>query len=315
MSDTLRFLECEVIMAAGSSINVVGASGMLILEQTQVYGCDTMWQGINVSQQSQLRISESSLVADANIAVTARHKSVISIIHSNLMDNARNVFIPVTSGVTTNNVSLTLFGDSIGVLKNQFLPRYNGQAAFGSIPMSGVETNRWGGTIGTTGLEKNVFFNMMRGVVGKVSFVRCENNDFIDMLKDSTAPTSTSDHAKGINVVSELSQAPSSLHVTSNNYFFNNIYGIYTSNCKTTVRGVLMDTVRYGVHMRNCIDTLTADISSNTINSYFRGIDLMNNAGSAGISVRENFINVNSTISASAGVHLSENTSGMRDIP
>ncbi|MBK7387529.1 MAG: T9SS type A sorting domain-containing protein [Bacteroidetes bacterium] len=310
VSDTLRFLECEVIMAAGSSINVVGASGMLILEQTQVYGCDTMWQGINVSQQSQLRISESSLVADANIAVTARHKSVISIIHSNLMDNARNVFIPVTSGVTTNNVSLTLFGDSIGVLKNQFLPRYNGQAAFGSIPMSGVETNRWVGTIGTTGLEKNVFFNMMRGVVGKVSFVRCENNDFIDMLKDSTAPTSTSDHAKGINVVSELSQAPSSLHVTSNNYFFNNIYGIYTSNCKTTVRGVLMDTVRYGVHMRNCIDTLTADISSNTINSYFRGIDLMNNAGSAGISVRENFINVNSTISASAGVHLSENTSG-----
>ncbi|MBK8416201.1 MAG: hypothetical protein IPL22_17885 [Bacteroidetes bacterium] len=29
VSDTLRFLECEVIMAAGSSINVVGASGML----------------------------------------------------------------------------------------------------------------------------------------------------------------------------------------------------------------------------------------------------------------------------------------------
>ena len=71
-----------------------------------------------------------------------------------------------------------------------------------------------------------------------------------------------------------------------------------------------MDTVRYGVHMRNCIDTLTADISSNTINAYFRGIDLMNNAGSGGISVRSNFINVNSTISASAGVHLSESTSG-----
>jgi hypothetical protein len=273
-------------------------------------GCDTMWQGIYVNELGRLTISESSLVADANIAVTARHKSVISITNSNLMDNARNVFIPVTSGVTTNNVSLTMFGDSIGVLKNQFLPRYNGQAAFGSIPISGVETNRWVGTIGTTGLEKNVFFNMMRGVVGKVSFVRCENNDFIDMLKDPTAPTSTSDHAKGINVVSELSQTPSSLHVTSNNYFFNNIYGIYTSNCKTTVRGVLMDTVRYGVHMRNCIDTLTADISSNTINAYFRGIDLMNNAGSGGISVRSNFINVNSTISASAGVHLAESTSG-----
>ncbi|MBK9422749.1 MAG: right-handed parallel beta-helix repeat-containing protein [Bacteroidetes bacterium] len=176
--------------------------------------------------------------------------------------------------------------------------------------MSGVETNRWVGTIGTTGLEKNVFFNMMRGIVGKVSWITCENNDFIDMLKDATAPTSTSDHAKGINVISELSQAPSSLHVTSNNYFYNNIYGIYTSNSKTTVRGVLMDTVRYGVHMRNCIDTLTAEISSNTINAYFRGIDLMNNAGSAGISVRENFININSTLSASAAIYLSENTSG-----
>ncbi|MBK7971352.1 MAG: hypothetical protein IPK08_21800 [Bacteroidetes bacterium] len=73
---------------------------------------------------------------------------------------------------------------------------------------------------------------MMRSIVGKVSWITCENNDFIDMLKDATAPTSTSDHAKGINVISELSQAPSSLHVTSNNYFYNNIYGIYTSNSK-----------------------------------------------------------------------------------
>ncbi|MBL0070318.1 MAG: hypothetical protein IPP34_00005 [Bacteroidetes bacterium] len=310
VSDTLRFLQCELIMAAGSSINVVGASGILILEQTQVYGCDTMWQGINVSQQSQLRISESSLVADANIAVTARHKSVISIIHSNLMDNARNVFIPVTSGVTTNDVSLTMFGDSIGVLKNQFLPRYNGQAAFGSIPMSGVETNRWVGTIGTTGLEKNVFFNMMRGVVGKVSFVRCENNDFIDMLKDPNAPTSTSDHGKGINVISESSQVASSLYVTANNYFFNNIYGIYTAKSKTTVRGVLMDTVRYGVHMRNCIDTLTADISSNTINAYFRGIDLMNNAGSDGILVWNNTLNIDSGASAARGISMTETVFG-----
>jgi hypothetical protein len=130
------------------------------------------------------------------------------------------------------------------------------------------------------------------------------------MLKDPTAPTSTSDHGKGINVVSEASQVASSLYVTANNYFFNNIYGIYTAKCKTTVRGVLMDTVRYGVHMRNCIDTLTAEISSNTINAYFRGIDLMNNAGSGGISVRDNFININSNISASAGVYLSEITSG-----
>ncbi|MBL7915369.1 MAG: T9SS type A sorting domain-containing protein, partial [Bacteroidia bacterium] len=310
VSDTLRFLQCELIMAAGSSINVVGASGMLILEETQVYGCDTMWQGINVSQQSQLRISESSLVADANIAVTARHKSVISIIHSNLMDNARNVFIPVTSGVTTNDVSLTMFGDSIGVLKNQFLPRYNGQAVFGSIPISGVETNRWVGTIGTTGLEKNVFFNMMRGVVGKVSFVRCENNDFIDMLKDPTAPTSTSDHGKGINVISESSQVASSLHVTANNYFFNNIYGIYTAKSKTTVRGVLMDTVRYGVHVRNCIDTLTSEISSNTINAFFRGIDLMNNAGSDGISVRNNTLNIDSGASAARGISMTETVFG-----
>jgi len=196
------------------------------------------------------------------------------------------------------------------VSKNQFLPRYNGQAAFGSIPMSGVETNRWGGTIGTTGLEKNVFFKMMRGVVGKVSSITCENNDFINMIKDVTAPSNLSDHGKGITMASDSLQTASMLHVKANNYFYNNLYGIYTARCNTTVRGVLMDTVRYGVHVRNSYHSTVAEISSNTINAYFRGIDLLNNAGSAGISVRENFININSTLSASAAIYLSEITSG-----
>ncbi|MBK7387533.1 MAG: right-handed parallel beta-helix repeat-containing protein [Bacteroidetes bacterium] len=196
------------------------------------------------------------------------------------------------------------------VSKNQFLPRYNGQAAFGSIPMSGVETNRWVGTIGTTGLEKNVFFNMMRGIVGKVSWITCENNDFINMIKDVTAPSNLSDHGKGITMASDSLQTASMLHVKANNYFYNNLYGIYTARCNTTVRGVLMDTVRYGVHVRNSYHSTVAEISSNTINAYFRGIDLLNNAGSAGISVRENFININSTLSASAAIYLSEITSG-----
>jgi hypothetical protein len=226
------------------------------------------------------------------------------------LDNVRNVFIPITSGTAVNDVVLTMYGDSIGVLKNQFLPRYNGQAAFGSIPMSGVETNRWAGTIGATGIEKNVFFNMMRGIVGKVSLITCENNDFIDMIKDITAPSNLSDHGKGITMASDSLQTASMLHVKANNYFYNNLYGIYTSRCNTTVRGVLMDTVRYGVHVRNSYLSTIADISSNTINAYFRGIDLLNNAGSGGISVRENFININSTLSASAAIYLSENTSG-----
>jgi hypothetical protein len=309
VTDTLRFLECQIIMAAGSSIHVRDSGRLFILEST-VMGCDTMWQGIYVNELGRLTISESSLVADANIAVTARHKSVVSITHSNLMDNARNVFIPVTSGVATNNVSLTMFGDSIGVQKNQFLPRYSGQAAFGSIPMSGVETNRWVGTIGTTGLEKNVFFNMMRGIVGKVSSITCENNDFIDMVKDITAPSNLSDHGKGITMASDSLQTASNLHVKANNYFYNNLYGIYTSRCNTTVRGVLMDTVRYGVHMRNSYLSTVADISTNTINAYFRGIDLLNNAGSGGISVRENTININAGASAPRGISMSETTFG-----
>jgi hypothetical protein len=117
-----------------------------------------MWQGINVSLLGRLFISESSLVADANIAVTARNKTIVSIINSNLLDNVRNVFIPITSGTAVNDVVLTMYGDSIGVLKNQFLPRYSGQAAFGSIPMSGVETNRWAGTIGSHRHLKKMYF-------------------------------------------------------------------------------------------------------------------------------------------------------------
>ena len=71
-----------------------------------------------------------------------------------------------------------------------------------------------------------------------------------------------------------------------------------------------MDTVRYGVHVRNCIDTLTAEISSNTINAYFRGIDLMNNAGSDGISVRDNTLNIDSGASAARGISMTETVFG-----
>ncbi|MBL0343552.1 MAG: hypothetical protein IPP71_23470 [Bacteroidetes bacterium] len=59
---------------------------------------DTMWRGITANLKSRVMISEQSTVRDANVAVLAKNKSVITIIESKLLDNARNVVIPTTSG-------------------------------------------------------------------------------------------------------------------------------------------------------------------------------------------------------------------------
>lgn len=104
---------------------------------------------------TQLFVNENSIIRDANIAVLAKHKSVVFVTDSKLLDNAKNVVIPATSGVTVMDV--TLIGDSVAMIHNTFKPAYAGQPAHAYIPFSGVESHYWVGSIGNSAKKKKCF--------------------------------------------------------------------------------------------------------------------------------------------------------------
>ncbi len=306
VNDTLEFFNSRLIIGGGGSITVVD-SGYFYVASTIVEACDTMWRGITANLGSKVMITEQSTVRDANVAVLAKNKSVITIIDSKLLSNARNVVIPVMSGISTISVILTMYGDTIAMDSSAFLPNYIGQPSHGSLPASGVETNNWIGTIGSSGdIQKNVFNDLITGIIGSRSRIVLENNEFGRIKLDTSSVGNATYKGIAVFVASDTSQGPSRVTIGSDNYFYSCKYGTYTSNCITTISGVVMDTMTYGVHVRNCIVGSATRVENCTINASYRGIDLLNNAGSSAMEIVGNTITVTNDASATAAIKMQE---------
>lgn len=306
VNDTLEFFNSRLIIGGGGSITVVD-SGYLYVAQTIIEACDTMWRGITANLNSKVMITEQSSVRDANVAVLAKNKSVITIVQSNLLNNARNVVIPTTSGVTTMDVLLTMYDDTIAMVSPTYKHSYPGQPAHAFRPLSGVEAHHWVGTIGNSSKQKNVFMNLIAGINAERSLIRSENNHFINMHKDTTGAFNTSLHATGVLVYSSASQTPSSITISQDNYFFNCYYGTYTNRCATDIQGITMDTVQTGVHIRNGINTYSI-VNACTINAMNYGVDLLSNEGSNSIDILNNTINVIKNATGTGGIRMQETT-------
>jgi hypothetical protein len=305
VNDSLKFFNCDVIMGGGSSITIV-TGGVMHVTSTNIVGCDTMWRGISVNGQ-QLYVVENSLIRDANIAVLAKDKSIISIIDTRLFNNAKNVVIPTTLGVTNMSVSLTMHGDSIAMVSGTFMPKYPGQPNHAFRPLSGVEAHHWVGTIGDPVKNKNVFHNLISGISAERSLINVQHNDFRNMFADTTGLFNITLHGIGVSIFSTVSQTPSSVIISRDNYFYNCINSSYTNRCATNIQEVTMDSVRTGIHIRNGGNTYS-EVRNCTINAYSYGVDLLFNGGATGMDITENTITINKNASGTAGISMEENS-------
>ncbi|MEM1323523.1 MAG: T9SS type A sorting domain-containing protein [Bacteroidota bacterium] len=172
-TSTYRITGGEIQMLPGARI-IIDDFRRLELDQVHLYGCDQMWQGIEINEGANLTLSRS-LVEDAHWAVNASHQSSLDVFRSVFNKNYVGVYTPVTGGGSSQFVNMRL--DRVAFqCTDDLLPRYTGQPGTSSSrSWAGVQLNNaqsiviggfWGTPAATiyNGLQHGIYLNNCFGI-------------------------------------------------------------------------------------------------------------------------------------------------------
>lgn len=289
---TIEFINCTLYMAPGAQI-VVSGGASLITNNTQISGCTTMWNRIWVLDESYVYILNDSEIRDANDAIWAENGSRVTIDQSSFYECVRGLFIPPSSTGSFHNIGVRVTGSTFGRQNSPgFKPGYSGQPAHGVIPNCGIEVNDMPMiTIGDYASGTNQFVNMSNGIVAHRSRgVLVQNSAYTNIWAD-VAYNSAHNGSTVVSVGDQAQHGDLSVRPAATGSTMHNCNrGIYTLYSNLRANGLTMTGMRTGVFSTLCTDMLRTDVSGNTIEANFRGIDWFDNEGSGGMSAIGNTI-------------------------
>ena len=129
----------EIQMQPGSRI-IVDNLMRLELDDVDIYGCDQMWQGIDVRFFANLTM-DRCMIEDAHWAINARNNSSLGVSRTIFNKNYIGIHTPVTGGGAGQFVNARLFRVAFRCTED-LIPRYAGQpATSGNRGWAGVQLN------------------------------------------------------------------------------------------------------------------------------------------------------------------------------
>lgn len=133
-----KFRNCNIRMAPGARIVVESGTWLNIGQVSAIYSCDQMWFGIEVMPGATVRISERTIVEDAQYALYMHDQSTLSSIGNFFNRNYIGIYMPPPQGdqLQTINFEAPLWGNRFWCnrpLNNEF----NDQAYEGDLPSQG----------------------------------------------------------------------------------------------------------------------------------------------------------------------------------
>jgi hypothetical protein len=297
VNDSLTLNNCSVYTAAGAQITIV-TNGNLILNNTTIQSCDTMWRGIEVNNEARLRVLNNSFIRDANIGITAHAGATITVDSSSILDCIRGVYnAPVSSGLV--NISLAVSRSVIAKVSTAFKPDYFGQPAHGTLPFAGMEVNNIIMTLGGSTGKVNEFYKLYNGLISHNSIVSVKRTRFQNIGKD----TFYSGQYQGMAMAADANTTSlAKLNVLPEAFAYNAVdnaeYGIYAKSITLDVNYVHLLNVRFGAY---CIQTPLAKSSSvrnSVITSSHIGIYFSSNPFAKFMTASNNIITINGSVSS-----------------
>ncbi|HMR47570.1 MAG TPA: T9SS type A sorting domain-containing protein, partial [Bacteroidia bacterium] len=294
VSDSLVLNNCTVYANAGSQI-IVLANSTLVLNNTSIQSCDTMWQGILVSNEGRIYLQNNSTLKDADVGITTNKGSLAFIDSSRIVDCVRGIYAPPATGVTNTQISVSR--SSFGLHASNFKPDYVGQPVHGAIPKNGIEVNNIVMTLGGTFGKNNQFFKMNNGIVAHNSQLTIRRSQFYDIYIDSVY----TDNYHGFAIVCCKSNVfdPANAKLTvlpevSSYSNVNNCYkGIYTRGASFNVNYVHLLNVKIGLYSETAPWLSTNSISNCTITASNHGLFFVNNPLARFVIADYNTISIN----------------------
>ncbi len=296
VSDSLVLNNCMVYANAGSQI-IVLANSTLVLNNTSIQSCDTMWQGILVNNEGRIYLLNNSTLKDADVGITTNKGSVAIIDSASIVDCVRGIYAPPATGFV--NTSITVSRTEIAMKSIIFKPDYIGQPAHGNLPYTGIEVNNIIMTLGGIAGKLNEFYKLNNGFVAHNSIINIKRTKFYNITKD----VSYTNQYQGMAMATDASTTSLAMirvlpEATTYNTVDNAEYGIYARGVTVAVDYLHLLNVRYGVY---CIQTpaaKTSTVTNCTITSRHIGIFFVSNPLAKFMIANNNTITISGTVNS-----------------
>ncbi|MBK9318798.1 MAG: hypothetical protein IPM91_08240 [Bacteroidetes bacterium] len=245
INSDLTLVNCKVFTAAGAHI-IATRDALLDLDSTIIISCDTMWQGITLTEDSKLKARNHSSIQDAVIGAEMLDASQVLIEQSEITNSVRGIkVVGPTGGIFPGY--LTIREATFGMFRSSFKPNYIGQPAHGVLPYAGIDMNDAVMVLGDGAGAPSFFYRMNKGIVGLRTQMEIQNCKFNEIKFDNFYHTASDGSA----VVSEgdLNYNPSYLQLIPANYPDTTIL-----NCHRGVYNNYSDLIFAVLHHGQCAD-------------------------------------------------------------
>ncbi len=290
VSGTLTLNNCMVYVGAGGQITVQGG-GNLILNNTTIQSCDTMWRGVTVLANGVATLNGST-IRDAENGILLQDGGVVKSANSYFYDNIIGInaqpelTLTDVYGQAQLYVTGTVFAPLSGFKKD-----YQQQNAHGTVPLSGIWLNKMYCTIGDSLMQENDFSKMVYGIYSQNSNLTLTNSRFTNIHNHSSwvakaKGTAVVSWGNKLNSLSSLTMRPVAGTGSTVTQCDRGIYATWSGN---DVSKVEMSQVLTGIYSANGKGR-KGIYNANSIYAVKYGIWLARNEGAKTNMVTENNI-------------------------
>lgn len=301
IDNSIVFDNCTFIMGSGSSIIVQSQSpGQQItvnMDNSRLYSCPRMWQGIKVTAGTNFYMDASTL-RDADKGVYLEDYAHFEITNSFFYDCVVGIYSPPLSAMS--NAFGTITGTEFGLNASALKGNYSNinipitQDAFGTVGRAGILLNNIILPIGDNTQPENIFSNINYGIEIYNSDIDVFNCAFRDIIFDQFYYPDKP-YKAGAAIFAIATEPTYHLNVhpivgATNQTITNANIGVYNEKYNTNVSNLNMDQVNYGVWSeRN--ELCDVMVRNNNINSNNVGIYWFNNDRALRMMAYDNVIN------------------------
>jgi len=278
-------LGSKILMGANAKMTISNGANLQVLDQAQIIGCQTMWDRVDV-QDGSLNVAgvdfsvngKGVFIADGINGLVGNPGTSISVDRATFLNNRVGIFVPQNSlSVVCSNSHFEL---------NSLKSPLTGQAGLAGIRVSSLKN--------PLVLDKNYYTQLPFGVWATNSSMivtkdRYENISDAGILTESTANNNLNQVGNGFSL--------------SNWSFKNCGTGIRAINVNVNSTATAMRGVTWGYSLSNGANK-TVSIHDNNIQASRIGIGLSGwtSASTAGVTVKNNTININGNSAEGTGI-------------
>jgi hypothetical protein len=274
-SSTLN-ITSSVRINAGKKIIVSPGATLLISNGYLTNNCSQMWGGIYVMAGGTVKVSNNSVIENAEYGIYAYNSSLIQSYIS--VDNSefRSDYIGIYISPNPNlyNLHLEVINNASFTCPHVLIPSLN-ISPIGSKTFAGIEIHDFNGAIGKIGLPTILFSDLNNGIYSVHCNLAVYTSHFDRInLEPIYASAGYPNGGKGIYATDPTySLSNLSVGVNDQNCAFTNCdEGIHSEITPVTIAHVAMVNVNSGIFVGNLIDRSMSQIYFNDIRCYSSGV-------------------------------------------